>query len=1038
MSVLAAGGGGVCVRRGLVFVCLVGLCGFGCLLVPRDAGAAGGGFGFTAFSVEATKSTLLREQPAGSGFTEVLNEPYVPAYTQAGGHPWALTTKIEFTSEESRTEPSRRPVQDPKDIVVDLPPGLLGDPLATPTCPLAVALNEGVCPASTQIGVYRLQWFGGKEYLAPIVNVTPEPGQTAEFVFENSFKISSILTGHLVRTAQGYGFAVLSLNIPTVQLVRVEATFWGVPGDRSHDPMRGLFCQNTLLGHPFSCAAGTGGERAGAAPAPFLTWPGDCSAGPERASVRADSWEEPGRVLGNGKYEGYAQAEFTLPAVTGCSALRFDPSVTVEPETLLADEPVGMNVTLGVPLDEAVGDNATPQVRDTTLTLPEGLSVSPGVVDGIRACETEGPEGIDIEGPESEAPGLNGEVQLAPGHCPDASTVGTAEAFTPFLPVPVQGHVYLARPQCGDPGEPACTEHDAADGKLYRLYLELGGSGALAVTGVHFKVPLETYVNLATGQLTTRALNTPQAPFSELRIHLNGGPRAPLDNPDACGPAVTTGDLQSWSAPGITPEGFSVQGTPDATPSSFFGVSGCASPPVFDPGFLAGIVTPQAGKFSPFTMNLTRNDREQYIKGIQIHTPPGLLGMLSNVPLCGEPQADQGTCPEASRIGTTRVATGAGSHPFEIEGDVYLTGPYGGQPFGLSIVVHLDIGPYHLGVKVVRARIAVDPENSTLTVTTDETGPYAVPQIVFGVPVRLKRVSVNIDRPDFMFNPTNCDAQQVGARISGSLGAVVNLNVPSAVGGCKTLAFKPLFKVSTSGHTSRTAGASLHVRLSYPKGAMGNDANIARVKVSLPKQLPSYLPTLQKACLAATFNINPAGCPAASVVGIAKATTPLLPVSLSGPVYFVSHGGAEFPSLIIVLQGYGVRVDLTGSTFISKGITSSTFKTIPDVPVNTFELYLPQGNNHALGANANLCTTTRTVTSKHKVLQQTHGHTIQKTITTRTTVPGLVMPTEFVAQNGLVVNQNTNITVTGCKAANARTATHTNRNSRTSRERTGR
>ena len=289
---------------------------------------------------------------------------------------------------------------------------------------------------------------------------------------------------------------------------------------------------------------------------------------------------------------------------------------------------------------------------------------------------------------------------------------------------------------------------------------------------------------------------------------------------------------------------------------------------------------------------------------------------------------------------------------------------------------------------MVRARINVDPTTSDLTITTDETGPYALPQIVFGVPLRLQRVTVDIDRPDFMFNPTNCGAQQITATISGSQNATASISSPFAVGGCKSLEFKPKFTVSTSGRTSKANGASLDAKVSYPAGSVGQEANIASVKVDLPKQLPSRLTTLQKACTAAQFEANAAGCPAASIVGIAKANTPLLPVGLEGPVYFVSHGGEAFPSLIVVLQGDGVRVDLTGATFISKaGITSSTFKTVPDVPVNTFELYLPEGKYSALAANGDLCT------SK------------------------LVMPTEFVAQNGATIKQSTKIAVTNCPKA---------------------
>jgi lipoprotein-anchoring transpeptidase ErfK/SrfK len=946
-----------------------------------------------------TTHTMKVPQSVGaiSGF---VNEPY--SFTQAGGHPQALTTTIEFASEEYKViDPKKReesiahyPTRDPRDIVVDLPRGLLADPQAVPRCPLSQILDKDVpCPASTQVGVVVLHLLANKELIGPIVNLTPEAGQSAEFGLENDSGFTYVVTGHVVRTGSTYGLTAVTNSIPMTEVVGAELTFWGVPADPSHDPQRGLFCGRSAAA--YSCHGG--GEPSSLHAVPFWTMPIDCSGGPEKTALRADSWEEPG---------AYDEAEATFPAVTGCNLLQFNPAIEVLPDTLAADEPAGLGVNLKVPQVESTEAPATPQLRDSVVTLPEGVSVSPGIVDGIQACDESGPQGINFEGPLSEETGPNGELRLAPGHCPDASIVGTAEAETPLLPVPVKGHVYLARPGCGGPGLSPCTEQDALDGNLYQLYLELGGTGALADTGVNLKVRGKVEANPATGQLTTVFENTPQLPFGELRIRLNGGPRSPLDNPAVCGRATTTSDFTPWSAPGTIKEeggpnnGVFMPGTPDATPSSFFNVdligdglaTSCPTLPL-TPGFVAGTVTPQAGQFSAFILNLSRKDREQYVKGIQVHTPPGLLGMLSSVPLCGEPEADNGHCPEASRIGTTRVASGAGSHPFEIEGNVYLTGPYGGDPFGLSIVTHAVAGPFNLGLVVVRARIAVDPENSTLTITTDETGPYVVPQIIFGVPLRLQRVTVNIDRPGFMFNPTSCNGQQITAVISGSQNAMATVSSPFAVGGCKSLAFKPTFKVSTSGKTSRAKGASLDAKLSYPKGALGNDANIARVKVSLPKQLPSRLTTLQKACPAATFNANPAGCPPASIVGIARATTPLLPVGLSGPVYFVSHGGEAFPSLIVVLQGDGVRVDLVGSTFISKaGITSSTFKTVPDVPVNTFELYLPEGKFSALAANGNLCK----AASK------------------------LVMPTEFLAQNGATLKQSTKIQVTGCKGRHAR------------------
>lgn len=964
------------------------------LIAPVDACAGQTKpFGIESFSIEATERTA---EKVVSGDSEFINEPYKTPFTQAGAHPWGLTIRGEFTSEDIESPVNGLsvgiPTRDPKDIVTSLPPGLLGNPMAVPRCTLAqVTSSSEQCPADTQIGVYSIRLGGRHQLVAPVVNVAPEAGQSAEFALENTVKIDTPLqTAHLVRTSQGYGFTVVSAAIPLLAIESFEVTIWGVPADPSHDPMRGRFCRRPTPGEALGCEGG--GEHFGYTPVvPFLTMPTDCAAGPETAVLRADSWQEPGSVH-EGEYFGFAEAQALLPGATGCDSLRFDPTIGVHPDTLLADEPVGLDVGVHVPLSETPGSTATPQLRDSAVRLPEGMSVSPSVVDGIRACDEFGPEGINITGPESEEVGLSGELQLAPGHCPEASIIGTTEAITPFLPIPVKGHVYLARPTCGGPGQDACNEEDARDGHLYRLYLELGGTGELAQTGIHFKVALETHVDLATGQLTTTSLGTPQAPFSELRIHLNGGPRAPIDNPAVCGPAVTTSEFTPWSAPGETPEGLLQPGTPDALSSAFVEVVGCAIPAVLHPGFTAGTVSAQAAAFTQFTLNLSREDREQYVRGIQVHIPPGLLGMLSSVPLCGEPDANQGTCPESSDIGNTRVASGAGSHPFEIEGTVYLTGPYQGAPFGLSIVTHVVAGPFNLGVVIVRARTDVDPHTSTLTVTTDETGPHAIPKIVFGVPLRLKRVTVNVDRSNFMFNPTNCDAHKITARVSGAQGAIAEVSSPFAAGRCKSLLFKPRFTVSTSAHTSRANGASLDAKLAYPHGSLGNETNIARVKVDLPKQLPSRLTTLQKACPAALFAANPAGCPQGSIVGIVRASTPLLPVGLSGPVYFVSHGGEAFPTLIVVLQGDGVRVDLTGTTFISKGgITSSTFKTVPDVPVSTFELYLPQGKDSALAANGALCK------ARAK----------------------LKMPTEFVAQNGSVIKQNTKIAVVGCKTSKA-------------------
>jgi hypothetical protein len=386
-------------------------------------------------------------------------------------------------------------------------------------------------------------------------------------------------------------------------------------------------------------------------------------------------------------------------------------------------------------------------------------------------------------------------------------------------------------------------------------------------------------------------------------------------------------------------------------------------------------------------MTVSRNDGQQNIQGIQLHMPPGLSGLLTGVELCGEAQANAGSCSPNSLIGETTVSVGLGGDPFSVTGGkVYITGPYEGAPFGISVVVPAKAGPYDLGQVVVRGRIGVDPTTSALTVTTNSQAQgYAIPHILDGIPLEIKHVNFTTTRSRFTFNPTSCNPMAITGAIGSDEGATSPVSVPFQATNCAALKFEPKFSVSTSGKTSKANGASLTAKVTYPNVPQGTDANLAKVKVELPKQLPSRLTTLQKACLAKVFEANPAACPSQSVVGHVRVITPVLPVPLEGPAYFVSHGGAAFPDLTIVLQGYGVTVELVGTTFIDKhGVTSSTFKTTPDVPFRTFELTLPQGPFSAVTANTNLCQAT------------------------------LAMPTEFTAQNGAEIHQSTPIEVTGC------------------------
>jgi hypothetical protein len=386
--------------------------------------------------------------------------------------------------------------------------------------------------------------------------------------------------------------------------------------------------------------------------------------------------------------------------------------------------------------------------------------------------------------------------------------------------------------------------------------------------------------------------------------------------------------------------------------------------------------------------------------------PPGLLGKVAGVPQCPEPQANAGTCSAASTIGTVTAAAGAGPEPFYVPeagqpaNPVYLTGPYKGAPFGLSIVTHALAGPFDLGQVVVRAAIFIDSRTAQITVVSDP-----LPTILQGIPLDLRTVNVIIDRPGFALNPTSCEPAQIGATfVSLADGSSTGFSRFQAA-GCQSLPFNPSFTVATQGKTSKANGASLTVKVAQAIG----EANVHKVDITLPAALPARLTTLQKACTEAQFNNNPAGCPPESVIGTATAITPLLDTPLTGPAYLVSHGGG---------------------TDIKKGITHSSFDTVPDAPISSFITSLPEGLHSVLAANGNLCKPTKIVTKRTRVplrrhghLVRRHGHPVRVPITRKLIVAApLAMPTVITAQDGARIASNTKIAVTGCPKASAKVA----------------
>jgi len=912
---------------------------------------------------------------------------------QAGAH-GDLTVAFDFLHEEKNGLPTAM-FNDARTTVVELPAGLIGNNTAVPTCTAAQLVgSDGVgqtgnpeCSPASQVGTIslevHLQASGYEQVKLPVYNMeVTSSGVAAQFGLNVAGVVVQVLNAR-VRPGDS-GITVESPNITTVGETRnVSVTTWGLPASPVHDPERGLECFST--NHP-ECA--NGGQKANIPVNPFLSNPTSCE--PHIARLRSDSWEEP---------ESWPEAQTEMtPASSECERVPFDASLEVQPTTRSAESSSGLNVSLLVPQswENPVG-LASAHLKDSVVTLPVGYTANPSLAAGLGACSPEQFERETASSPQGSG-------------CPEESKIGTVDVETPVLVEKhLDGNIYIAKP------------FENPFGSLLGLYIVVKDPQR----GIIVKLAGKIEPNETTGQLVTTFDGNPQVPFSKFTLKLRQGANSPLVSPPACGNYVAQADLTPWSTPGV-PDHLSSPAFPIET-----GIGGGACPsggvPPFAPGVTAGTLNNAAGSYSPFYLRIERHDGEQELTRFSTVMPPGLTGNLTGIPFCPEAAIEaareratmqnggalelaEPSCPAASRIGRTIVEAGVGSVLAQTPGSLYLAGPYHGAPLSLVSVTSAKVGPFDLGTVVIRFALRINP--LTAQVEVDATGSDPIPHIIKGIVVHVRDIRAYIDRPNFIKNPTSCDRMQIANSITGAGADPSNpadqssvlVSSPFQAADCSSLAFKPAFAVSTSGKTSRVDGASLTAKLTVP-AALGTQANISRVKVELPKQLPSRLPTLQKACTAAQFEANPAGCPAASIIGHARAITPILPVPLEGPAYFVSHGGEGWPSLVVVLQGYGITIDLTGTTFISKaGVTSSTFKTVPDQPVTSFELTLPEGPYSALAALGNLCTAKK-----------------------------LTMPTELVGQNGAEITQNTKIAVTGCPKA--KKTTHKKKNERKTKKR---
>jgi len=644
------------------------------------------------------------------------------------------------------------------------------------------------------------------------------------------------------------------------------------------------------------------------------------------------------------------RSSFTTPiGLTGCNLLEFLVNFGFHPGTTTTDQPNEFTAEATEAHNPEANDSS--QVKSARFVLPAGMTLNPSAAHGLEACKPS--QANEITGTEkfTEAFGVG---------CPAGSKIGTVTLNVPTLPDgSLTGAAYLGGPESGPITGPPFTMYVVADSAQY---------------GVSVRLVAHVSPDLATGQVTTTFSSPPEQPFSNLAIHFERNVLAPVANPLLCGEPKGIAAFEPTSAPGTLK-------------TDVFGqtVTGCASiPPPLKPAQSTANSNGNGGASTNFTFKLARNDGEQYLSSIKTTLPPGLVGKIKIAERCQEPAASSETaaCPATSQIGTATVLAGSGSQPFSFTGPVYLTGQYLGNPYGLSIKVPAVAGPFNFGTVVTRAGINVNPFTSQVIVES------TLPRIRNGVPLRIRNITVAVNKPGFMINPTNCSAFKTTSTVlgfstlepGGGLATAITES-PFQVANCNALKFAPKFKASSSHKTSRSNGATLITEVTQGEG----QANIKSVKVQLPRSLPSRLTTLQKACTEAVFNTNPLRCPSGAFVGGAVVKTPTLPQPLRGPAILVSHAGAAFPDLDLVVEDPNhLRVILVGNTNIKNSITTTTFASTPDVPASSVRVELPMGSHSALAAFGNIC------------------------------AKKLVMPTTMTAQNGKSSKQNTIINVSGC------------------------
>lgn len=866
-------------------------------------------------------------------------------YTQAGGHPYEATVSFAYNT---RRDPNPanffaiRPQGSPKDVVADLPAGFAGDPSVTPKCESLIDVRNEACPASTQVGVGAISppyALSGRQRMFGVYNVEPPKGAPAQFAFHTI--VGNVLITPVLRSDGGWGLAAHVHDITQIEgLLSSEVTLWGVPADPSHDALR--CAQPNVIAracvgydeagfptteHPADIEQP---HSAGVPRKPFLSNPTRCTGQPDVTSIHLSQWQAPGAFQPDGDPDltdtDWVTDSVSSPPLTGCEALAFDPTLKARPTTNGTDSPSGLDVDLHVPQSEDPDGLATAQLRKAVVTLPEGLVINPSGANGLDAC-TEAQARLDTR---------------LPDQCPEQAKIGTVSVETPAIDHPLPGAVYVATP----------FENPAHS--LLAIYLTIDDPES----GIAGKLVGKVVADPQTGRLTTTVEESPQVPFEDFHLDFFGGATAALRTPATCGNYSTTSQLTPWSAP---------QSGPPATPSDNWSISrgpggaSCASSEAGlpnSPSFDAGSASAIAGAYSPFVIDLRRDDATQQFGSVTLTPPPGLLAKLAGTAICpdsalaaaakksGAAEQASPSCPAASAVGTAIGAAGAGPAPYHVSGRAYLAGPYNGAPMSLAIVTPAAAGPFDLGTVVVRTALHLDPRSAQITAVSDP-----IPQILEGIPLDVRSVSIRLDRPQFTLNPTSCEPGAVNGQLVSTLGNPVSLAARFQVGECGRLGFRPRLRLSLKGGTERGDYPALTAVLKPRQG----DANIASLAVSLPRSEFLAQEHIRTVCTRVRWAED--ACPKASIYGRAVVTTPLLDYKLTGPVYLRSSDNT-LPDLVPDLRGPAsqpIRLESAGRTDSIDGGIRNTFAQIPDAPFTKLVLRMQGGKKSLLVNSTDIC-----------------------------------------------------------------------------------